>query len=243
MRSFGSGQYFKSAPEQKNNFKLSLSNVSATLYNEILIAFVDGASNRFDNLYDGFKLKGNPDIAFYSLLNDKLLGIQSFGKKPGTNTVSKSVALGYDVSQSGDYKLDIVPSSDFSTEDKLYLEDKLLSKVYELEKEGTYNFYSNKGVYHHRFILHINPSERLMGKLMAQTKKPKVYYNKSKLIIESALNCNEANYTVYSLMGLPLKKGIITNNKMEIDIEPAYKTALVKIECADCEYTDKVVLE
>jgi hypothetical protein len=78
---------------------------------------------------------------------------------------------------------------------------------------------------------------------MAQTKQPKIYYNKSKLIIETTLNCNDANYTVYSLMGLPLKKGIITNNKMEIDIEPVYKTALVKIECTDCEYTDKVVLE
>jgi hypothetical protein len=243
MRTLGQGQYFKSTPEEQNKFRLSLSDVSKTLYNEILIAFVEGASSRFDNLYDGFKLKGNPNIAFYSLLNDKLLGIQTFGKNQGSALVSKSVALGYDVSQNGDYKIDFVSSSDFSTDDKLYLEDKFLNKVHQLSEDGAYTFQSDKGEYHHRFVLHINPSDRLKGKLMAQTKQPKIYYNKSKLIIETTLNCNDANYTVYSLMGLPLKKGIITNNKMEIDIEPVYKTALVKIECTDCEYTDKVVLE
>ncbi len=243
MRTFGQGQYFKTAAQEPKRFKLSLSSRSKKLYNEILIAFATQASNRFDNLYDGIKLKGNTKIAFYSFLNQLQLGIQSFGAKPGEDLVSKSVALGYDVSQSGDYEINIVSGVSFSSEEKLYLEDKLLNTVHNLSENGAYSFTSEKGEYHQRFVLHINPPARLLNQLVTQTIQPQIYSNQHKIIIETSPQCNNANYTIYSLMGFPITQGTITNQKTEISLAAVHKSALVKINYKEGEYTKKVVLE
>jgi len=56
-----------------------------------LLAFVNGASDEFDNLYDAIKLKGNKSIAFYSLLNKQELAIQSFTQATGRSIPRKII--------------------------------------------------------------------------------------------------------------------------------------------------------
>jgi len=241
MRKFGNGQYFKSQ-RTITSIKLGLANKSDKLYNEILVAFVEDASNRYDNLYDGFKLRGNPDIAFYSLLNRDEMGIQTFKKPINQETIAKSVALGFEVTKANYYEISIVKELGFSHDAIFLLEDKTLMEVNELKK-GSYRFYSEKGKQNNRFVLHINPSKRGLANLLKKANKPKVYYARNAVVIEAKENCFEANYIIYNLKGYPLSRGSLEGSRTEVPIESQHRAALVKIDCPDCDFAEKIMLD
>jgi hypothetical protein len=46
------------------------------MYNEILVAFLDAATENEDALYDAEKLRGNSDLAFYSKIGNREMVIQ-----------------------------------------------------------------------------------------------------------------------------------------------------------------------
>ncbi len=155
MRRIGNGQFFKGAKyDGVGRLKLSISNDASRMYNELLIAFIDGASDGFDNLYDGEKLKGNPDIAFYSKLNGKDYAIQSFA--PLNPYSEKVVDLGFDLSNSNTYVITVQQFENFDPAVKVYLKDNLLDTVIDLRQQNTYSFTSNAGNFSNRFKVVFN---------------------------------------------------------------------------------------
>ncbi|MCF6241112.1 MAG: putative Ig domain-containing protein, partial [Bacteroidales bacterium] len=155
MRRIGNGQFFKDAAyDGVGRLKLSISNDATRMYNELLIAFIDGASDNFDNLYDGKKIKGNPDIAFYSKLNGEDYAIQSFA--PLSAFSEKVVDLGFDLSNSNTYVISVQQFENFDPAVKVSLIDKMLDSVIDLRSQNTYTFTSNAGTFADRFEVVFN---------------------------------------------------------------------------------------
>jgi len=241
MRSFGNGQYFKNL-EEPIRLKISLLNESLKLYNELLIAFVDGASNRFDNLYDGLKLQGNPKISFYSLLNNSELGIQSLPKRIRSNRQSASVALGFYVENAGDYQIDVAGSEGFNEGSNIYLEDKYLKEFHSLSSDGAYKFNQQQGRCNDRFVLHVNPSARMMNIINAKAQEFNVHYSDNKLIIEIDDSLIGSDLVVYSVTGIPLVYEKMDSNRKMLPIESSGNLLMVELKNNNLSLSKKLIV-
>jgi hypothetical protein len=68
----------------------------------LLVGLLEQATDGQDRLYDGAKLKGNPHIAFYSILGQKDLAIQALDQDLKDDKV---IPLGLDAGQTGQYTI------------------------------------------------------------------------------------------------------------------------------------------
>ena len=95
QRSTADATVFRSTPGEK--FWVNLEGPSNT-FNQVLLAHSSSATAGFDADQDGSKAKGNPSIAFYSLLNNQAYCIQAQGSR--TQAIEK-FNLGYDAAFTG----------------------------------------------------------------------------------------------------------------------------------------------
>ena len=138
----------------KQKIWLDLSCPAKSLYNEILVSCLNGATDAYDIAYDAKKLRGNADIAFYSICGNMDYAIQGL---PPLNGERKSIPIGIDVNYSGNYTIKPYFES-FDDANRIYLEDKLEKKMINLRTNSEYNFFiAQKGIIRDRFVLHFNP--------------------------------------------------------------------------------------
>ncbi len=123
-------------------------------YNETLIAFSEDATNGFDRLYDGIKLKGNPNLSFYSCMDNYHYCIQAM-PLPIKPVV---IPLGIDAGHSGTYSIALVSIENFDLAPEIYLEDRFENRFIRLKNGDSYNFSINAGIWNNRFYLHLVPA-------------------------------------------------------------------------------------
>ncbi|WP_396151496.1 T9SS sorting signal type C domain-containing protein [Flavobacterium sp.] len=143
-----SGLPLSESTENKNRLWLELSNTEGG-FKQLLVGYVNGASNEFDFKYDGEVSEvGNP-VSFYSVLNDKKLAIQG---RAMPFAESDLIPLGYKSPSEGTYSVQLATFDGFFAEQNVYLEDKLLNLIHDLKSEP-YVFFSGSGTFDSRFIL------------------------------------------------------------------------------------------
>ena len=142
-------QFFKNqAPEARQRIWLRARHSSGAV-NQLLIGLVPGATDGYDRLYDGRKLKGNPHIAFYSILGSRHLAIQ--GLAPSLKA-DKIIPLGLDAGQKGVYTI-ALDSLDHWPGHHLTLIDSALGVITNLRARD-YSFAVNQtGPLQNRFYL------------------------------------------------------------------------------------------
>lgn len=136
---------------EKHRIWLNFENIEG-FFKQILIGYVEGATNTFDNDFDAESFEGNTFGDFYSVIEDKKMVIQGralpFQK-------SDEVGLGYRSSISGDFTISIdQKDGQFNTLD-IFLEDTELKMIHDL-KAGPYSFKTEKGSFDKRFVLKYN---------------------------------------------------------------------------------------
>ena len=93
-------QFFKGAKDKDNievnRLWINLQ-ASDNSLKQLLIAFVENATDQMDSGYDALYLRGNQPIAFYSVLDDKKLSIQGLG----SFSDDKQVKIGFDAEMEG----------------------------------------------------------------------------------------------------------------------------------------------
>ena len=133
---------------EKNRVWLNLTNTEGA-FKQILVGYITGATNEYDNGFVGVTYNGNSFVDFYSVNQDKNLVIQGralpFVKKD-------SVALGYNTTIKGDFKISIDQVDGIFTTQNVLLEDKELKVQHDLKKEA-YTFTTEKGTFNNRFVL------------------------------------------------------------------------------------------
>jgi hypothetical protein len=133
---------------EKNRVWLNLTNTGGA-FKQTLVGYITGATNEFDNVYDGVSFNGNTFIDFYSINMDKNLVIQGRALPFDDND---KVLLGYKTTIVGAFKIAIDEVDGFLVNKKIYLEDKLLDKIQDLSL-APYTFTTETGTFNERFVL------------------------------------------------------------------------------------------
>ncbi|MBZ4043339.1 hypothetical protein [Flavobacterium hibisci] len=138
----------KSSSLEKHRLWLNMTNEGGA-FKQLLIGYVEGASNGYDNDFDGITFDGNAYIDFYSINEDNKLVIQ--GRALPFNN-SDIVPLGYRTVISGEFKISVNNADGMLSSHPVYLEDKLTNTITDLT-QNDYVFNSSVGVFNNRFVL------------------------------------------------------------------------------------------
>lgn len=146
-------QFFSPGQNTMNRVWLMLQNDSAG-YNQLLVALNDDATDGFDKNLDGKKMKGNPQLSFYSKIDQEDYAIQAL---PKPNYVrGKTIALGVDAYVSGEYTIALDSLDNWPENYSLTLIDRLNHAEINLLTEGAHHFtVDSTGVIANRFFLNI----------------------------------------------------------------------------------------
>ncbi|MEH6534825.1 MAG: lamin tail domain-containing protein [Psychroserpens sp.] len=154
-------QFFRNSNISEDN-KLWLDLTSDNgVFNQILVAYVNGATNDDDGMYyDAHKnLSANANSVIYSFIesSDKKFAIQ--GKTPSSLTLEEVIPFGFHtiIEDPTIYSISIHQlEGDFLSGNTIYLKDRLLNVVHNLSL-NTYNFTSEIGEFNDRFEIVFQP--------------------------------------------------------------------------------------
>jgi hypothetical protein len=147
-------QFFKPAKTarlsllEKHRLWLNMTNKEGA-FKQLLIGYVEGATNGYDSDFDGITFDGNAYIDFYSINMGSNLVIQ--GRALPFNT-SESVPLGYRTIIDGEFTISINKTDGMLSKQPVYLEDKLMHTINDLT-QSDYIFTTGKGIFDNRFVL------------------------------------------------------------------------------------------
>ena len=140
---------------ERNRIWLDLKN-SEGAYKQILVGYIENATNSYENGYDGEEVDAGNPVGLYSLVSDKKLVIQ--GRALPFDSVDQ-VPLGLFVTTAGTYEIALSDFDGLFADESvgIYLEDILLNVIHDL-RQGSYSFVSESGTFNARFVLRYNTS-------------------------------------------------------------------------------------
>lgn len=149
-----STQFFRTAasnstttPVEKHRVWLNLNDAN-TSYNQILVGYMEGATNGVDNMIDGKTLDTSKPM-LYNVLDDEAYVIQGKGLPFNDEDV---IPLGLKVLEAGNYSVNIEQVDGLFNEQDVFLKDNELNITHDL-KQGDYQFTTEAGEFTDRFEL------------------------------------------------------------------------------------------
>ncbi len=236
MKQTTGNQFFKTQIHSSGELTLSLVNPS-NIYNEILIALLPEATDNFDQNLDAIKVKGNPNLAFYSLLNDKEYAIQSLSQNIDN---LKVVALGYDATLAGNYKLNVIKKFNFGNS-FIYLNDLLNNSLTLMNETSEYQFVSQAGTFKNRFQIII--SEKILSVPNVSNESHFLIYSQNKEVFIQATDkvYRDAQFVVYDILGKEILRGKMIDTITNFQIN-SQGTFIIKIIENNKVYNQKIVI-
>ncbi|MBZ4034232.1 T9SS sorting signal type C domain-containing protein [Flavobacterium sp. 17A] len=141
---------------ERHRVWLNLTNTEG-LFKQVLIGYIEGATNGWDVNYDGISLDANKYADFYSINEGKKLVIQG---RALPFDPSDTIPLGYRSAIRGNLIISIDRTDGDLAQKDIYLQDKETGTVHNL-KNGPYTFYTNTGIFNDRFILRYSEESKL----------------------------------------------------------------------------------
>lgn len=217
---------------EKHRIWLNFTNTQGA-FKQTLVGYITGATNTWDDNYDGLNFNGNEYVDFYSINEEKKLTIQGRAL-PFTNT--DQVLLGYKSTIAGEFSISIDRIEGLFSDQSVYLEDKLTGKIHNL-KESNYTFITEIGTFTDRFVLRYTNTtlgtddfKSIENGILVSVK------NKIINIISSKQNINEIS--IYDISGkLLYSKKKIGNSEFQIQNLPSANQVLVVKTTLDNEQT------
>ncbi|NOJ76454.1 Ig domain-containing protein [Empedobacter stercoris] len=175
MRTSANGPvYYK---EQKDRYWLSLSNNQGKI-NSSLIGYVNGSTNKFDQNFDAQPFDNNNE-GLYSVFNNDLFVIQGRGDFNNED----SFDLTFNVKKAGTYQINLEKFEGVFENQNIYLVDKKLDKVFNLNELKYYSFDTKAGEINDRFSINYQNKTLSTNDL---SKKGLVVYAQNKQITISS---------------------------------------------------------
>ncbi len=201
----------RSAKIQKNGIEkqriwLNFKNEDG-LFKQILIGYIEEATNDYDISFDAESFNGNKFANFYSITENKNLVIQG---RAFPFEETDSVLLGYMSKVAGNFSFSIDHMDNEFSGQNIYIEDKELKVVYNL-KDGPYIFKSEEGTFNSRFELKY--IDKQLDNLEFKNVQNDIFVSvKDKQIHIEALNEFISEVEVYDLTGKMLYKKVKINS-------------------------------
>ncbi|MBS7256167.1 fibronectin type III domain-containing protein [Flavobacterium branchiicola] len=133
---------------EKHRVWLNFTNTQGA-FKQILVGYCEGATDKWDDNYDGKSYDGNKYVDFYSINESLNLTIQ--GRALPFNESDK-VPLGYKSTIAGDFSISIDHADGSLSTQNIYLEDKKMNVIHDL-RESNYLFTTAIGTFDDRFVL------------------------------------------------------------------------------------------
>jgi uncharacterized protein YjdB len=216
---------------------LNLTNTQGA-FKQTLIGYVKGATNGYEDLFDGINNNGNSFVDFYSINDNNNLVIQGRALPFDPADI---VPLGYSSKIEGTFAISIDQVDGDLSNQPIFIEDKETQAIHNL-KSSPYSFNTKKGIFNERFVLRYTDKtlnsddfETVENKVIVTAKnkqlniysaveaidKVLIYDLSGKKIIQKT-NINELEYTVVNLVSkqqsllvkVVLKNGQIVTNKI-----------------------------
>ncbi|WP_428230931.1 T9SS sorting signal type C domain-containing protein [Flavobacterium sp.] len=145
---FKSGNTSKETAVEKNRIWLNMTNAEG-VFKQVLVGYIEGATDEYDAKYDGISFDGNPYLDFYSVNNTNKYVIQGRAL-PFTNT--DIVPLGYRTTVEGDFTISIDEVDGNMSNQAIYVEDKTSGVIHDLTTSN-YTFKTVAGSFTDRLVL------------------------------------------------------------------------------------------
>ncbi|WP_207556408.1 T9SS sorting signal type C domain-containing protein [Flavobacterium frigidimaris] len=246
MRNRGAenGQFYKPSKEsktkaiEKHRIWLSMTN-SGGAFKQLLVGYIEGASNEYDNKFDGLTFDGNKYIDFYSVINDNKLTIQ--GRALPFNDID-FVKLGYKSTIDGYFKIAISKTDGSMNMQPIYLEDKLTGIIHDL-REGNYTFKTAAGTFTDRFVLRY--TNKSLGFDDVENTESKVLIAvKNKVIKVNSTIETLAKVYIFDVAGkLIYEKSNIGENELQIvNLQSSNQVLLIKVALENGSLTTSKII-
>ncbi len=227
FRSTGESFPIEDAISPETNKQLLWLNMSNNIdkFNQILVGYANGATNGYDNGFDGTRFTSS-SMSFYSVIEGNNLAIQG---RPTPFDVNDQVPLGFTVTNSENFFIGIDHFDAQFSNINIYLEDLVLGVIHDL-KTSPYSFTAVAGATNDRFILRytaenldVNNSDML---------NVTAFINSSKLNIRADQNISEVQ--IFDISGKRITTFVPTN---------AEQTQIWDFNYAQGAYLAKIKLE
>ncbi|WP_264531645.1 T9SS sorting signal type C domain-containing protein [Flavobacterium sp. N502540] len=237
---FRPGNTSRKSTIEKHRIWLNMTSTTGA-FKQLLLGYVEGATNDYETLYDGLTLDGNQYLDFYSVSNEKKFVIQGRAV-PFTDT--DIVPLGYRTAVAGDFTIAIDEADGKMANQAIYIEDKTTGVVHDLT-QSNYTFKTEVGNFSERLVL------RYTGKTLGtgdfeNVKDGILVSIKNKVITVQSSKESIKEVTVYDVSGKMLyNKKKVGNTELQIQNLPSSnQVLLVKVTLAnDFTTTRKVIFQ
>lgn len=222
---------------QKNRIWLEFFN--ADVYKQMLVGYIENATNSFENAYDAEAMEAGNAVNFYSVLGNKFLGIQGRALPFDNNEI---VPLGYRTSTAGQFNIRLSAKDGFFNTQQVYLEDKLLNVVHDMNA-GDYNFVSAAGTFNDRFVIRYTNEALGLNNSDFNDNSVVVYKDRN------GINFKTAGYTmssikIYDVNGreLLMRRDINSDAAVISNLNAAQQMLLIKITSTDGVVVNKKII-
>ncbi|BFM42768.1 hypothetical protein CFS9_14090 [Flavobacterium sp. CFS9] len=249
MRLGGSnnGQFFrpgntsKEAAIEKHRVWLNMTNATGA-FKQLLVSYIEGATNDFETNYDGLTFDGNQYLDFYTTDQKNKYVIQGRAL-PFTDT--DLVSLGYRTTVAGDFTVAIDEVDGNMSNQAIYIEDKATGTVHDLT-QSNYTFKTEAGTFTERLTLRYKSGktlgtgdfENIENGILISTGNKTIQISSSKETIKQVVIFDITGKQLYS-------KNKINSTELQIQNLPAAnQVLLVKVTLTnDFTITRKVLFQ
>lgn len=235
-------QFFKSGQSEfeRHRVWLNFTNTQGA-FKQILIGYIEGATNLWDDNYDAETLNSNPLLDFYSINGTIKLLIQG---RAIPFEESDTVPLGYRSSIAGDFTIAIERTDGNLSTQAIYLEDKATNKIQDL-KAGSYTFTTDIGVFDERFVLRYTNKNLGTNNFASLDKNVFVSVKDKNIKLQAVSDTENLKETaIYDVGGKLLyeKKNINNKELLITNLPPVHQVLLVKITLDNGYTTTKKIV-
>ncbi|MFH6997707.1 T9SS sorting signal type C domain-containing protein [Flavobacterium sp. FlaQc-57] len=234
-------QFFKPGAAgaiEKNRIWLNMTNAGGA-FKQLLVSYIEGATNNYESKYDGVTFNANPYLDFYSVNNNTKYVIQGRAL-PFVDT--DIVPLGYKTTIKGDFTISIDEVDGKMSNQAIYLEDKTTGEIHDL-RASNYTFKTEIGTFLDRLVLRYTGKslgtgdfENLENGILVSVK------NKVINVLSSKENIKEV--AVFDISGkLLYSKKKVGNTELQIpNLQSGDQVLLIKVTLENDFTTTKKVI-
>lgn len=240
MRFGVNSQFYKNTPPGinpiKNRLWLDISNANG-LFKQLLVGYIEGATNDFDTSFDGLAVDAGNPIMMYTILEDKKLAIQGRVLPFDVNDI---IPVGYKSTVAGNFEIKLSNFDGLFANQNVYIEDTLANIYFNL-KTGNYTFVTETGTFDNRFKIHFTDTSVLSNP--QHSPSAFIIYNSDTTITVNSGGIAIKEIALYDIEGRLLDKFETQNASEYSFISPVRnQVLLVKITTSDNEiFTKKII--
>ncbi len=211
----GNNNFFKTK-STKNDEAIQKNKIWLNLYNEqgafsqLLIGFIEGASESFESAYDGLRFEGNNFLSFYSITENQHLAIQGTLPFKGDEIIPLGFSTAIEEKIILKIGIDHLEGK-LKTKD-IFLYDRLLQKTHNLQIDDYEFSIENKGNFNNRFSLNFNNTVLGLDEIKSIDEKIIIKNENRFFTIKTSENSIISSIRIFDILGRSIKQ-IDVNNK------------------------------